>query len=41
MMRDRYQREGLIWLVQDLRDMKDIGDQSIDVAIDKVGKPST
>lgn len=35
-MRKRYCNEGLTWLLQDIRDMKDISDGSIDVAIDKV-----
>lgn len=35
-MAERFPRESVSWLVQDVRDMKDIADRSIDVAIDKV-----
>lgn len=35
-MRERFSREGINWLVQDVRHMKDIADGSVDVAVDKV-----
>ena len=36
MMAERVKHEGIQWVVQDVRNMKDIRDSSIDVAIDKV-----
>lgn len=35
-MSERFARDGVSWLVQDVRDMKDVADGSVDVAIDKV-----